>query len=406
LKARVAVNVLIIADAYPAPDRNSADFRLSRLLAAIAAEHNVYFVAVAERTQVDALGNEDVSRYRKGLEAIGVTVVDDGVMQALRTRSYAAVVFEWFFVAERFIEDVRSLQPAARVIVDSVDVVFNRLEAKARVTRLERDMSKAVETRIAELAVYNSADLVIVVTDADGAILHRANPAIATFTMPNIHPLQEPVPIGDENRKRLIFVGSFVRPGGETNSDAMVYFCGEILPRIVAAEPDVRLRIIGSSPGPEIAELASKHVEVIGFVRETKPYLETSAISIAPLRFGGGMKGKIGEAMSFGLPVATTSTGIEGFGLEPNVDALVADTPSEFADAVIRLLRDRDYLERVRMSGYRFIRKHYSDSAVKERVDNLFSRLDIFPIKRLARAPALLRKAKQAWERHNGWRRR
>jgi glycosyltransferase involved in cell wall biosynthesis len=116
------------------------------------------------------------------------------------------------------------------------------------------------------------------------------------------------------------------------------------------------------------------------------------------------MKGKIGEAMSFGLPVATTSTGIEGFGLEPNVDALVADTPSEFADAVIRLLRDRDYWERVRMSGYRFIRKHYSEGAVKERVDNLFTMLDKFPIKRLALAPALLRKAKQTWERHIGWR--
>jgi glycosyltransferase involved in cell wall biosynthesis len=184
----------------------------------------------------------------------------------------------------------------------------------------------------------------------------------------------------------------------------MRYFCGEILPSVVAAVPDVSLRIIGSSPGPEITGLASSHVEVLGFVPETRPYLETSAISIAPLRFGGGMKGKIGEAMSFGLPVVTTSTGIEGFGLEPNVDALVADTPGEFADAVIRLLRDRDYLERVRMSGYRFIREHYSEAAVKTRVDTLFAKLDSLPLKRMALAPTLLRKAKESWERHVGWR--
>ena len=67
----------------------------------------------------------------------------------------------------------------------------------------------------------------------------------------------------------------------------MIYFCAEILPLIVALEPDVKLRIIGSSPTPEIAALASDRVEVLGFVPETKPFLETSVISIAPLRFGG-----------------------------------------------------------------------------------------------------------------------
>ena len=97
------MNVLIVADTYPAPDRNSADFRLSRLLAAIAAEHDVYFVAVGERVQVDALGPEDVARYRKSLESLGVRIVDGGATEALRARTYAAVVFEWFFVATSLI---------------------------------------------------------------------------------------------------------------------------------------------------------------------------------------------------------------------------------------------------------------------------------------------------------------
>jgi glycosyltransferase involved in cell wall biosynthesis len=184
----------------------------------------------------------------------------------------------------------------------------------------------------------------------------------------------------------------------------MTYFCGEIFPLIVNAEPDVRLRIIGSSPPGEIAALASDHVEVLGFVPEVKPFLETSAISIAPLRFGGGIKGKIGEAMSLGLPVVTTSTGIEGFGLQPGIDALVADNPGDFAGAVIRLLRDRRYLEQVRMAGHRFIGNHFSDRAVKRRVDTLLAQLDSYPVKRMALAPIWLRRAKEQWERHVGWR--
>lgn len=398
------MNVLIIGDAYPTPDRNAADLRLSELLGMLAEEHQVFFCPIGERRQVDAIGNTNVTRYREGLQARGVSVAEGGVTKALRARSYAVVMFEWYFAARDLIDEVRALQPAARIIVDSVDVVFNRLEAKARVTGAGDDAAKAAATKSAELATYDRADLVITVTDADAAILHRENPRIATFTIPTIHPLHEPVAIPEQHGKHLVFIGSFVRPGGETNIDAMLYFCSEILPLIVEAEPDVRVRVIGNSPPPEIAALASDHVEVLGFVPEVKPWLEASAISIAPLRFGGGIKGKIGEAMSLGLPVVTTSTGIEGFGLQPGTDALVADTPRDFADAVIRLLRDREYLDKVRMAGHRFIGDHFSDRAVKERVDGLLAQLDRYPVKRMALAPIWLRRAKEHWERHVGWR--
>ena len=108
--------------------------------------------------------------------------------------------------------------------------------------------------------------------------------------------------------------------------------------------------------------------------------------------------------MSLGLPVVTTSTGIEGFGLQPGTDALVADTPPDFAGAVIRLLRDRGYLEQVRMAGHRFIGDHFSDRAVKRRVDALLAQLDSYPVKKMALAPIWLRRAKEHWERHVGWR--
>ncbi len=398
------MNILTIADAFPMPDRNSADFRFSTLLGMIAAKDQVFYCAVDERRQVEAIGHEDVARYRQRLQALGVGIIDGGIGKALAARQYAAVVFEWHFAALPLLDEVRARQPRARIIVDSVDVVFNRLEAKARVTQAPEDRAKAVATKAIELGVYDRSDIVITVTDADAAILHLESPQLATFTIPNIHPLEDPLAIPEKHDKQLLFIGSFARPGGETNADAMAWFCGEILPLIVAAEPDVRLRIIGGSPTPEITALASDRVDVLGFVPETRPLLATSAISIAPLRFGGGMKGKIGEAMSFGLPVVTTSTGIEGFGLVPGVHALVGDNPRDFADAVIRLLRDRQYLEQVRMAGHGFIRDHYSDVAVRQRVDTLFGGLESYPVKRIPLVPFWVKRAKQAWERHVGWR--
>ena len=397
------MNLLIVADAYPTPDRNAADLRLTELLGMLAEEHEVFFCAIGEGRQVDAIGNADVRRYREGLQARGGSVVEGGVTKALRARQYAVVMFEWYFTARDLIDEVRVSQPAARIIVDSVDVVFNRLEAKARVTRplpmwprrprrrarssqptTRPTSSSPLPTRTRRSCIARTRHRDVQHSDHPPAPRARRHPRAARQA-------------ADLHRK-------LVRPGGETNIDAMTYFCGEIFPLIVNAEPDVRLRIIGSSPPGEIAALASDHVEVLGFVPEVKPFLETSAISIAPLRFGGGIKGKIGEAMSLGLPVVTTSTGIEGFGLQPGIDALVADNPGDFAGAVIRLLRDRRYLEQVRMAGHRFIGNHFSDRAVKRRVDTLLAQLDSYPVKRMALAPIWLRRAKEQWERHVGWR--
>lgn len=398
------MQILIISDEIPTPDRNSADFRFCKLLGLVAERAKVSYCALGEHRQSERIGSDKFRLYMESLRLLGITVLRAELKNALRRTKYDAVIFEWYFPARELLAEVRTWQPAARVLIDSVDVVFNRLEAKTRVTRSDGDQARATEVKSAELSVYGAADLVITVTDSDAAILHRENPKLRTFTIPNIHPSQDPIPPPERHNKNLVFIGSYARPGGDTNIDAMVYFCREILPLIVAAEPDVRLRIIGGPVESEVATLASQYVQVLGFVPDTRPFLETSAVSVAPLRFGGGMKGKIGEAMSIGLPVVTTSTGIEGFGLEPGKHALLADTPGAFADAVLNLLRDRDLLERVRMAGWQFIRDNYSDAAVRPRVQALLGQLDTYPIKRAGVAPVLMRKARDAWERRVAWR--
>jgi glycosyltransferase involved in cell wall biosynthesis len=394
------VNVLIVADTFPAADRNSADFRFSNLIGMIHEKHDVFFLALGEKRQTEEIGSALTAHYRKLLADSGVSILQYGVSQALRGRAYGCVLFEWYFTASRLINEVRTWQPNARIFIDAVDVSFNRFEAKARLTQNSEDLAHATTVKAAELSVYGAADAVITVTDDDAGILKRELPDVLTFTIPNIHPLQKLVEI-DVNNKDLLFIGSFTH---EPNIDAVHYFCTQILPLILEDEPQVKLRIVGNAPTADVLGLASDCVEVLGFVPETRPFLETSAISIAPLRFGGGMKGKIGEAMSLGLPVVTTSAGIEGFGLVPGEHALVGNTPQEFADAVIRLLRDRALLDQIRMAGYRSIRDNYSDIAVKWRVHDLFARLNDYPVKRLSPGARAQGKLKGAWEKHVGWR--
>jgi glycosyltransferase involved in cell wall biosynthesis len=393
--------ILIVASEYPAPDRASGDVRFFSLLNMLSEAYQISFCAMAQNRQVERLGAADAQRYESDLKKLGVKVLHPSVARALREGIFDAVLFEFHYVARNFIEDVRIHQPQARIIVDSVDVAFHRLLSKAKVTSSKVDYDEALREKAAELAVYQAADVVVTVTREDADILLKEDPSLATITIPNIHALHAPVKPTPQNANRLVFVGSFIH---EPNVDAMRHFCGEILPLIAEAVPEVRLRIIGNAPPPEIARLASERVEVLGYVPETKPFLETSTVSIAPLRFGAGMKGKIGEAMSFGLPVVTTTVGVEGFGLTPGKDVLVGDTPEAFALAVVSLLRDAALCEQVGAAGFGFIGDNYSEPVVRRAVYRLFDDLGAYPVKRIPTYRWVWRKLGDLVERHLSWR--
>lgn len=395
------MRLLVIANYYPMPDRASGDLRFHQLLRILTAKHAVHFCATGRKWQVDHVGLSETDRYRGELEATGVKTLDAGVASVLRGQRFDAVFFEFYYVAQPWIDEVRIHQPEAKVIVDSVDVAYHRLLSKANATRAHEDLAHAMKVKADELLVYKKADVVITVTEEDSRIVRAEDSSIATVTIPNIHAMPRTAAKRAQKESLLVFVGSFIH---DPNVDAMLYFCREILPRIAQAAPDVRLKIIGNAPPPEIQALASERVEVLGYVPDTAPFLEAACISVAPLRFGGGMKGKIGEAMSHALPVVTTAAGIEGFGLTPDQDVLLGDTPETFADAVIRLLSEETLYERIRMAGFEFIQRNYSYEAVAERIGQLFDQLDAYPTKRVGLSRLIRKKASSLVERHLSWR--
>jgi glycosyltransferase involved in cell wall biosynthesis len=98
---------------------------------------------------------------------------------------------------------------------------------------------------------------------------------------------------------------------------------------------------------------------------------------VVPLRYGAGIKGKLGESLSYGLPVVTTSIGAEGFGLTGGVEALIADDPAEFAAAVVRAYEQRDVWEKLAEHGYRHIEKHFAPAAVAEIINSSVRKLGL-----------------------------
>ena len=163
-------------------------------------------------------------------------------------------------------------------------------------------------------------------------------------------------------RQGLLFVAGFSH---SPNSDAAVWFVNEVWPLLQRRHPGLRLSLVGSNPTEEVRALASDMIEVTGFVSDEilADYYRKARVSVAPLRYGGGMKGKVVEAMRFGLPCVTTPTGAQGF--EGNRDFLVvAEDPADFAEAVLRFLEDDAVWLAASRAAQGFARDRFSDDAL------------------------------------------
>jgi len=375
------MKILALADTYPMLDRNGAELRFFSILKALASLDAAYFCPLRPALKEREIGETETRRYRSQLEGAGVRILDGSTHSVLKGERFDAVYFPYFTTAGPWIEDVRFYQPQARLIVDNGDIHFRRMRSKALLTGDPEDMAVAERDKQVELSVYAQADVVIVVSAEDEATLHEELPGHATFLIPNMHAIPDTASSSVRERNTLVFVGAYTHP---PNVDAVLYFVNKVLPLIAAAEPDVRVRLIGFAPPPEVMALASERVEVLGYVLETGPYLNNSYISVAPIRFGAGVKGKIGDAMAHRLPVVTTSVGIEGFGLAPGENILVGDTPEEFADAVVRLLEDDVLHEKLAQAGFSFIKEHFSEEVIGRRIHDFVGRLDNYHVQPLS----------------------
>lgn len=281
-------------------------------------------------------------------------------------------MFETYWVAELWLDYVRVLNPALPIIVDSVDLHYLRELRMSEYEPGRRSREQALATRARELAVYRKADAVITVTEIEKDILTAELPGLEIAVVPCIIPLNGgggATDAADRIPGTLLFVGGF---GHAPNVDAVVHFCRDVLPLIHRVLPSVSVWIVGDSPPQEVRALATLNgVEVTGHVRDLDPYLRKAWISIAPLRYGAGIKGKVSEAMAAGVPVVTTTIGAEGMRLQHRVTALIADSPEAFADAVVELSRDVTLRATIARNALEHARRSYAPSVSEDRLARL-----------------------------------
>jgi glycosyltransferase involved in cell wall biosynthesis len=315
------------------PDISAGDLRFFEMLCLLARSHRVYLWTCDPEPQ---LKMEQHRRYRSALEAVGIKIFAHpaALDETLARNCYDAGIFEFYWVAEKALPLFRQMQPHAITIVDTVDIAFAR--EKLAVAVGVGNAASAAKTKEREMAIYRAVHAVIAISEEDRDLLLAEEKSLRIGIVAMILGVQQDRK--DPASKQLVFVGGFNWP---PNADGIIWFVREIWPLIRQQEPDANLNIIGSNPTKEIMLLADiPGVVVHGFVPETKPYLDKSDISVAPLRYGGGMKGKVIEAMAAGLPVVTTSIGSQGLDGRNGERFCVADKPEAFCACVVSLLRN------------------------------------------------------------------
>jgi len=174
---------------------------------------------------------------------------------------------------------------------------------------------------------------------------------------------------------KVLTMGTLYYP---PNADGIRWFFREVFPLICREIPQTKLTIVGKNPPKDFLQFAQESqgsIVVTGYVPDLDPYFAESCLMVIPVWAGGGMRVRILEAFTRGMPVVTTTVGLEGIQAKPGSDVLVADTPVEFANAVVELLMDRELQARLSLNGRRLAEEKYDWQVVLSRLEDVYQRL-------------------------------
>jgi GT2 family glycosyltransferase len=344
--------IFVFDDMIPAPDRDAGSARMFFILKSLAAWSKPVFVAVGKTKRPEY----ERMLWKEGIETVSVLEYP----RLLKKRKVQAAILSRPFVAEAVLASIRRASPDTKIIYDMVDAHFIRLRREHELTGRGETAREAARYHKMETRLARASDVVWCASTEDKRVVERLAPGKSIAVVPTIH---APCDRGRsfEERKHLLFIGNMRhRP----NADGLQNYLDEIHPLVRNALQGVMLHVIGEGATAELEAYAGDDVLFHGHVRDAGAMFRECRVMVAPLRFGAGAKGKVGEALAHGLPVVTTPIGAEGMGFADGQELLIADTAAEFAEAVARVYNDRELWQQLSEAGYSFVQTHLTPAVV------------------------------------------
>jgi glycosyltransferase involved in cell wall biosynthesis len=331
----IALRALVIDAEVPQPDKDAGSYAAIQEMSLL---QTLGLKLTFVPQNLAYLGNYTEALQRRGIEcayAPFIASVEDLIQR--RGREFDVYYITRYSVAERYIHLIRSVAPNAKILFCNADLHFLREMRHAIANGDKALLAKSVQTREAELAVMRHVDVTLSYTEVEQAVILSHNlDSSKVARCPWVIEVPERVP-GFRTRKAIAFLGNFRHP---PNAEAVTFFAKDVMPLLAKRLPGVTFHVYGSNAPAALKELASETVRIEGYIPKTSDAYDTCRIFVAPLRSGAGIKGKVIDALAHGAPTVLSPLAAEGIGIRHGKEALIADKPEEWVNAIAEIYDD------------------------------------------------------------------
>jgi glycosyltransferase involved in cell wall biosynthesis len=358
------LRALVIDDRLPRSDRDAGS---NAVLSHIRSLQRLgYQVTIAP-----AVDFNPASADRAAIEAIGVSCCCSpyygSVEEVLRRQAgeFDLVYMHRVSNASKYGELVTSHFPKARRIYSVADLYHVRLFRQAAAEDRPELIPIGKRLRLAEFTAAAFSSAVITHSKTETDLLKSHVTGASVFTVPwSVKPQPTKVPFS--RRKGLAFIGGFAHA---PNQDAVRWLIKDIMPLVRSRDPSIQCYLVGSDMPEQFRRLEADGIVPIGHVEDLTEIFDRVRLTVAPLAYGAGLKGKVIESLSAGIPCVCTTVAAEGFDLPVPLRACVADDPDAIVASILRLHGKKAENERCRRAGLEFVAAEFSES----RLDALLS---------------------------------
>lgn len=369
----IAGRVLFVDYTTPTPDRDAGGY-----------------AALQEIRLVQSLGYKVtflpenlayMGGYTEDLQKMGVEMIVAPFFRSInefleaRAGEFDAFYITRYHVMNNIAPTIRRLRHDARILMNGADLHYLRMLRKGIAENDRAQIEGARAVRDEELAAMRQADLVLSYNETEHAVIDvLSEGGVKVMPCPWVLEMPQTVPPRD-GRAGLSFLGSFQH---HPNVEGLRWFAREVMGPLSVARPDLRLSVYGSRMPDEIRALESATIDPVGYVEDAAEAYDSHLVFVAPLLSGAGVKGKVLTTLARGVPCVLSPVAAEGTGLRDGEDCLVARTPAEWADAVVRLADDADLWRRIAGAARRLAESRYSFARGRTMMRAAFEAVELF----------------------------
>jgi O-antigen biosynthesis protein len=358
---RVTRRAYFVDDSVPSPDQDAgSNVAIQHMRTLMELGYKVTFLPADNMAKIDP--------YTGQLQKLGVECwyhpyrgsVEEVFRKAPRPPDL--IYLHRFANASKYASMAKRYFPDCRIVYCVADLHFLRLQRQAEIEPGSISSAQVMQQRGNEILAMQGVDCVIVHSSFEAGQLRELDPALPVQIVPwTVR--SRPATLPFSRRSGTAFVGGFGHP---PNLDAVCHLVKDILPSLRGLVPEYVTYIVGSKMPNEIGNLEAPGLRCIGFVPELADILHKLRCTVAPLRYGAGIKGKVLESFAHGLPCVMSGVAAEGLDLPADLDWLVARTPEEFAQKLAQVHEDATFNQSLAEAGLKYIERRYSAKATKQ----------------------------------------